>query len=1281
MKRTAVINLMLVAALAVGLAPASWSLRQPVAAAQTPLGPLPPAERALPEHLEEVPAEIQALFADGMTAEAFVQKAGYVPRALEDVVDGEALMIIELDGDPLAVYYADQKAAGRSIAASSLDAVRNQLEAAQADIVPQLEKLGAHVISRYTTAYNGIQALVPLARLNAIRALPGVKAVHRAPIHRPSLGASVPLIGAPDAWDTPGVDGAGVTIAVIDTGIDYTHAAFSGPGTQMAYDLNNPNIIEPNTFPTAKVVGGYDFAGTDYDANGDVGSPIPTPDTDPLDEHYHGTHVAATAAGIAAGQVMTGVAPGASLIALKVFGAAEQASTALVVDAIDWATLQYIYTGAPQVINMSLGSLFGTGDPTEPDVLATNNAVGAGLVVAAAAGNAGNSAYITDAPGSADRAISVAASTTGFATGPTVGVVGSTVPTHTNIIYSPSSFDAGGKFTTAVTATLAYVGNLAGAADDQLCSTTGIAAGALAGKVALISRGTCNFSAKVDNAAALGAVAALIFNNQAGIISMIGTPVTIPAGSLQQADGLNLITADGQSVHITAENDVQTVMDPYTPADSIATFSSRGPRGVDSILKPEVTAPGVAIFAANAGTGDEGQSLGGTSMATPHVAGVAALILEANPGWTPEAIKAAIMNTAVPLVDDTPIPLSGAGRVNAYRAANTSVVAVGDEDLVSLNWGLLLTGEDIVTGTKQVTLYNDGGSDETFDVAAALQTGSLTAPIVSLDVDPVQVDVPAGDSAVVTFTLTLDMAAAPVNLSSELEEIYGFVTFTPDGGDAMDALRVPFYLHPRPYAELAIDADEVIFDLANDVAWITMTHAGPVTSTLWMYPALVWNDAPDPVMAGPGDVRMFGMDYAGFSPYGGVIAVAINTWDPWHVPQPFFAEFDLYIDADEDGVDDYVNFNFNYGWLSDAGHDNDWVVIQVDLSDGMVYLASPYGIYTDFNASYMEWYLPAVFQDLDPSNSDFLYQLVGFDAGGASVTPQGEFDYLRSPFAWGLTDDPGPAAPDAMGLVMIWDLIGYLKSQPPGVMLVDTSGDPRNVDGGQAYFLPIDIGGTYLQVAHLAPFAIGVGAAVTVTLNGVPAVTEFGYGGSTGYVALTPDTYLVEVFAGSSPTAVMSATLDLGVGEHHTVLATGDGINQDLGLIALTDDLTAPAAGKFHLRLGHLAPFAAGPDVLADVRLQDGTPLLENVDFGDVAAFVPLDAGTYDLKITTPGGDVTLIDPLPVTFGAGEIVSAFATGNGTLQPLGVFALPAGEEGAFLPLVPRHIHYIPMIFAQ
>jgi hypothetical protein len=217
----------------------------------------------------------------------------------------------------------------------------------------------------------------------------------------------------------------------------------------------------------------------------------------------------------------------------------------------------------------------------------------------------------------------------------------------------------------------------------------------------------------------------------------------------------------------------------------------------------------------------------------------------------------------------------------------------------------------------------------------------------------------------------------------------------------------------------------------------------------------------------------------------------------------------------------------------------------------------------------------------------------------------------------------------------------------------------------------------YLQVAHLAPFAAD--ASVTVLVNGAPALIDFNYGDSTGYLELPAGEYDIDIVPTGAMDPAISATVELMGNTYYSAIAYGDGVNQALGLMLLVDDNTAPAAGKFHLRLGHLAPFAAGP-ATADIRLQDGTLVVGNVDFGDVTGYIELDAGTYDLKITTPGGGTTLIDPLPVTFGEGDIITAFATGEGSNQPLGVFAWPPDTEGFFLPLAPTVFKlYLPIIF--
>ena len=161
--------------------------------------------------------------------------------------------------------------------------------------------------------------------------------------------------------------------------------------------------------------------------------------------------------------------------------------------------------------------------------------------------------------------------------------------------------------------------------------------------------------------------------------------------------------------------------------------------------------------------------------------------------------------------------------------------------------------------------------------------------------------------------------------------------------------------------------------------------------------------------------------------------------------------------------------------------------------------------------------------------------------------------------------------------------------------------------------------------------------------------------------------YLVEILPTGTDVVAISGEVELEAGVDYTAIAIGDGANQDLALLPLGDDNSAPADGNFRLRLGHLAPFA---DTLegtkADIRLQDGTVVVDDVLFGQTAT-LELPAGEYDLKVTTPDGETTLIDPKAVEFPAGAVVSAFATGEGVNQDLGIFAVINGGEGIFLPL--------------
>lgn len=347
-------------------------------------------------------------------------------------------VVLELADPPLTQVYAglQHQAVNAAAVAEITQAQLAQIESAQAALLPAVAALGGDLLFRNQRVYNGIALRVDEARLPQLAQLPGVLAVHRLTPKLPH-SSSPPLMGAPLLWQEggrAGVTGAGVTIAVIDTGIDYLHTAFGGPGG--GYDTNDPTVVgDAPGYPSAKLIGGYDFAGDAYNANPDDASfsPIPNPDPDPMDCYPHGTGVAAIAAGYGVNangstyagpydestdltglRIAPGVAPHAQLYALKVFGC--RGSSELVDQAIEWAVDPNgdgDLSDHVDVINLSLGSPYGALHDTT--TLAAENAAAAGVVVVASAGNNGDTTYVVGSPSVGEQIISVAAGDAGLA--------------------------------------------------------------------------------------------------------------------------------------------------------------------------------------------------------------------------------------------------------------------------------------------------------------------------------------------------------------------------------------------------------------------------------------------------------------------------------------------------------------------------------------------------------------------------------------------------------------------------------------------------------------------------------------------------------------------------------------------------------------------------------------------------------------------------------------------------------------------------------------------------
>lgn len=800
----------------------------------------------------------------------------------ESILNREIEVFVRLEAPPVAEYAVRsmQLGKGRPDREAQKTHVR-QIHAQQAELRKKLQALGVQERSALQIGANGFRVMAKVKDLPALHALPGVIAVAPVEQHTPNLSNSVPWIGAPAVWDAHG-DGDGIRIAIIDTGIDYLHANLGGSGNPADYAANDKNVVEPGTFPTAKVIGGFDFAGANYNA-GDPANNVPVPDDDPLDGNGHGSHVAGIAAGVGVpGSIGPGVAKGAQLYALKVFGDVA-GSTALTSDAIEWAldpNGDGSIDDAVDVINMSLGSPFGS--PNDPSAIATQNAVDLGVIVVASAGNSGNVPYVTGAPAVADGAISVANSVAGFTLGLQVN--------------APA--DVAGVFEareSAISVPLAVTGPRTGdlvlAQPLEACTPLTNAA-AVAGKIAFIQRGACTFAVKHLNAQAAGATAIVVFNNLAGPPIVMGgdpTGITIPGLMISLADGTTLAnaTTGGATVNVTLDADILT----STPfGDTIAASSSRGPGHGGSTFKPDVTAPGSGIVSTGVGSGTGPLTISGTSMAAPHVAGLAALLRSQHPDLDPAGVKALIQNSTETansggLGTDTPYPLArqGTGVVRADQAAALgSYVSPGGVTFGRINPAFF--------AVKHVQARLQNMSD-TFKSYSVTHVPGQTMPGVSVTLlGPPHISVPPRGSRSVNLLLVMDPTAGPFDSASfSHTEVDGWFVFD----DGADELRLGYLA--------AVDPASWMFAHKRGKDKILVHNLGASVGfaegfTLAGRKGMFLNKAPNAIK----EAGFRSNTIAGFN----VIEIGLATERPWETPSTLTV--DIFVDVDQDGTDDIL---------------------------------------------------------------------------------------------------------------------------------------------------------------------------------------------------------------------------------------------------------------------------------------------------------------------------------------------------------------------------------------
>jgi subtilisin family serine protease len=969
-------------------------------------------------------------------------------------------VVLEMSGPSIAEQQGD---AGRRFDRAEKQRVKDALKSQQNAIRGHIESRGGRVLATYQAALNGVKVSISRDRVSELATLPDVVAVRPVMLHKPNNVHGVPLVGAPAVWDgLRGLRGEGVKIAIIDTGIDYTHADFGGPGTAAAYNAAHaastapadPALFGPNA---PRVKGGIDLVGDDYDAAADPlpdGSPnpktVPHPDPNPLDCNGHGSHVAGTAAGsgvLANGNtyagayndttissnswnVGPGVAPKADLYAVRVFGC--EGSTDVVVEALEWAV-----DNDMDVVNMSLGSPFGIKDTA--DAVAANNAAKSGVIVVASAGNSGPNPYITGSPATADGAISVAAND------PTAQFAGAIIglPGGTNV----QSINANGAALPAGAFLIRVLKNANGT-PSLGCNPAEYAGSA--GMIVVTLRGTCARVARAIYGQKAGAAAVVMVNTSDTYPPAEGTItsnpdtgenylVTIPFLGVKSSSGATVRGADGQPATLTAN----TIPNPTF--EFFADFSSGGPRSGDSHLKPDVTAPGVSIISAGVGTGNGPATLSGTSMAAPHTTGVAALTRQARPNWKVEDIKSAIVHTGQPAgVSNYKTSRGGTGLVQVQSSSMTDVVArtSGGKFNGALNFGLAEFREPF-SKTREITLRNRGRSTASFTVAQARPQGSPH----SISLSSSAVSVPAGGEAEVSVTLNVAPATAGAANTGALsyQEVAGLIEFTPQGSsNAGVALRVPYLLVPRVRADVSTKLGK--FSHGSATATVTNKNgaiAGDADFYAWGLSAKKSSDKTNETA----DIRAVGLQSFPSSASQALMVFAVNTYDRWS--NPGTTEFDIYVDVNGDGNPDYVLFGADDGAVRTGTFSGVMGSFVVDLRTNLLSSAGLAVAPTDGSTALLFAFASQMCRSgspcLNSANPRIAYQAVGFDiwnGGSKAVDGVAKYNVWSSSISQGdfLTVAPGASATSTISV----NGTEALQTPALGVMVVtldNKSGD------------------------------------------------------------------------------------------------------------------------------------------------------------------------------------------------------------------------------------------------
>jgi subtilisin family serine protease len=755
---------------------------------------------------------------------------------------------------------------------------------------------GAKVEQDYQVVFNGLAVKMSAANAEKVRSMPGVRGVTPDVAYHADMFSTPGQIGAPALWNAVGGQanaGSGVKVAIIDSGIFVRRAAdgsYAGNAcfTDAGYQAPRGYPKGDTRFTNNKVIVARSFFRPDDPPTAGNDTPIQGPGDTP-----HGTHVAGTVACNAntaaafqgAHVTISGVAPHAFLMNYKVFYESRSAEdfqngNAYTVELV--AAIEQAVKDGADVISSSWGSTYqNTLAWPDPMVQAAEDAVDAGVTMVFANSNAGPDEATTSSPANSPKVIGVGAVTKNATIVPgSVDVTGpAPVPaTLTNLTVGPASF--GAQVTTTLgPAEYAPAENVATNHSTLGCSlasdTSPFPAGSLTGKIALIERGTCNFSEKVFNAQRGGAVAAFVFNSAAGGDNLQGlTPgvhagdVTIPSWFLRRSNGQAM--RDFANAHPGQAQAKFSYAPQVAPniGDVMAGFSSRGPTQ-DKLLKPDLVAPGVDVLSSGYGAGAFPANVtgfgssSGTSMATPHVAGAAALLIQLHPRWKPAQVKSALMNTADENVflDTTQTTKAGvldrgAGRIDLTKAGNPGLTL----SPASVSGGEVPAGRTVPYTIRA----QDVGGAGTWDVSAELAPNA--AGNVSVSLGATSVTVRPHHSTQLRLQVVATANAAPANYD-------GVIRLTRRGGGGQ--LHLPLWIRvvPNQINKQVLLVDDDGSSAGAGFADYSATYRGILDRLGVSYDSVdVWNDGfPDynrlfgyrTVVVFTGDNNSF--DISGFS--------------------------------------------------------------------------------------------------------------------------------------------------------------------------------------------------------------------------------------------------------------------------------------------------------------------------------------------------------------------------------------------------------------------------------